>query len=402
MRRHGRGHRRGRRQRRLRDRDHVTADAASHIRAGNGRGRNVSACSAPLAYVEDSTDPAEPVIVSTTPPSPSGTDTTPQVSVTGEPGATLALFTTADCTGAGAIRTPCRAVGRSTSPPRSPPTRRPASARARPTPPATSATAPTRSHTRTTRPTPPRRRSPSPCPPSPGNDATPNVKGTAEAGSIVTLYKQAACAGPVAGSGTAASFAGAGLTSTAVLSGQTDDFSATATDAAGNVSPCSTTTVTYFLDDDAPTAPTISGTDPASPSNVGAPLVEGTAEPDADIEVFVGAVCTGSPAATTTADGSGDWSVATPVTPNATNSLRARQTDAAGNPPVLRVVHLRRGLHRRRTRRRSPRTLPASPSQEDQPTVSVDGTPGLVVRVYATPAPARRSAAARPTAAATP
>ena len=180
---------------------------------------------------------------------------------------------------------------------------------------------------------------------SPGNDATPNVRGTAEAGSVVTLYKQAACAGPVAGSGTDTSFAGPGLTSTAVLSGLTTTFSATATDAAGNASPCSTTSVTYVLDDDAPAAPTISGTDPASPSNVGAPLVEGTAEPGAAVDVFVDTNCTGSPAATTTADGSGGWSVATPVNQNASNSLRARQSRRRRQRvPVLWAVHLPRGL----------------------------------------------------------
>ena len=143
--------------------------------------------------------------------------------------------------------------------------------------------------------------------------------------------------------------------------------------------------MTYLLDDDAPTAPTISGTDPTSPSNVGAPLVEGTAEPGATVEVFVDTVCTGSPASTTTADGNGDWSVATPVTADATHALRARQTDTAGNasgcsgsltyvedstPPDVPTIT---------------GTLPASPSQEDQPTVSADGTPGLVVSVYATP-----------------
>ncbi len=234
----------------------------------------------------------------------------------------------------------------------------------------------------TTAPAPPSLTSTSPS--SPGNDATPNVKGTAEAGSIVTLYKEAACAGPVAGSGTTAGFAGAGLTSTAVLSGQTTTFSATATDPSGNVSLCSTTTVTYFLDDDAPSAPTITGTNPASPSSVGAPVVEGTAEPGADIDVFVGADCTGTPAATATADGTGDWSVATPVTQNASNSLRARQTDVAGNPSSCSGSFTYVEDSTPPSTPSIVSTLPGSPSQEDQPTVSVDGTAGLVVRVYNT------------------
>ena len=364
----------------------VTADAASNIRAAaTDAAGNVSACSAPLAYVEDSTDPAEPVIVSTTPPSPSGTDTTPQVSVTGEPGAALELFTSADCTGTAADADTVPGGGQvdfDTTVPANQTTT--FSARqtdaagnvsdcsdplaythdsADPAPPTLTSTVPS----------------------TPGNDPTPNVRGTAESGSIVTLYKQASCAGPVAGSGPAASFADPGLTSTAVLSGQTTTFSATASDAVGNVSPCSTANVTYFFDDDAPTAPTITGTDPPSPSNVGAPLVEGTAEPNADIEVFVGTACTGTPAATTTADGSGDWSVATPVTANASNSLRARQTDTAGNVSGCSgtFTYVEDSVAPDAPSITS--TLPASPSQEDQPTVSADGTPGLVVRVYATP-----------------
>jgi len=153
----------------------------------------------------------------------------------------------------------------------------------------------------------------------------------------------------------------------------------------GNVSPCSTVNVTYFLDDDPPGAPTITGTDPDSPSNVGAPLVEGAAGPDAAVAVFVGTVCTGTPAATTTADGSGDWSVATPVTANASNTLRAQQTDGAGNasPCSGPFTYVEDSIAPDAPAITS--TLPASPSQEDQPTVTADGTPGLPVRVYATP-----------------
>ncbi len=222
-------------------------------------------------------------------------------------------------------------------------------------------------------------------PGTPGNDPTPNVKGSAEDGSTVALYKQVGCAGPVVVTGAAATFAATGLTSTAVLSGQLTTFSATATDAAGNVSSCSTTTTSYLLDDDPPTAPTISGTDPVSPSNVGAPVVEGTAEPNADVEVFVGAVCTGAAAATTTADGSGDWSVATPVAANATNSLRARQTDVAGNPSPCSgdFTYVEDSMAPDSPLINS--TLPSSPSQEDEPAVLAEGTPGLVVRIYATP-----------------
>ena len=75
-------------------------------------------------------------------------------------------------------------------------------------------------------------------PNSPANDTTPQVKGSAEAGSTVRLYSSADCTGAVRAQGSASSFASPGLTVT-VPNGSTTIFRATATDAAGNVSGCS-------------------------------------------------------------------------------------------------------------------------------------------------------------------
>jgi hypothetical protein len=77
-------------------------------------------------------------------------------------------------------------------------------------------------------------------PVSPGNDDTPAVIGTAEAGSTVKLYSGANCNGSVLASGTAAQFAGSGLSPTSAIPPDAlTTFRATATDAAGHTSNCS-------------------------------------------------------------------------------------------------------------------------------------------------------------------
>ena len=75
-------------------------------------------------------------------------------------------------------------------------------------------------------------------PDSPSKNNAPRVRGTgAAAGSTVRIYGDAACAGPVLGSGSASAFNGAGITST-VPSDQTTNLRATVTDGTGT-SPCS-------------------------------------------------------------------------------------------------------------------------------------------------------------------
>ncbi|HVQ58681.1 MAG TPA: glycosyl hydrolase [Solirubrobacterales bacterium] len=81
-------------------------------------------------------------------------------------------------------------------------------------------------------------------PVSGSNNNAPKVVGSAESGLTVKLYTNATCTSAVAASGTAAAFGPPGLT-VSVADNTTTVFRATATDAAGNVSPCSTTSVTY-------------------------------------------------------------------------------------------------------------------------------------------------------------
>ncbi|WP_411283628.1 Ig-like domain-containing protein [Lapillicoccus sp.] len=92
-------------------------------------------------------------------------------------------------------------------------------------------------------------------PASQGGSVTPSVKGTAEAGSMVSVYTDPACGPPAVVSGSAASFTSPGV-SAPVAAGSSASFFATATDVAGNVSTCSTTSARYAVVAFTGTAPT--------------------------------------------------------------------------------------------------------------------------------------------------
>jgi hypothetical protein len=78
----------------------------------------------------------------------------------------------------------------------------------------------------------------------PSSNLEPRIVGAAEAGSTVRLYDNATCTGSPRSTGSAASFASPGLQIT-VTAGSTTTVYATATDAAGNTSGCSTSKATY-------------------------------------------------------------------------------------------------------------------------------------------------------------
>ena len=106
-----------------------------------------------------------------------------------------------------------------------------------------------------------------PASPSPSNN--PRVQGSALVGSTVRLYTNSTCSSAVAATGTAAELAGAGIAVT-VADNSATTFWATATDAWGNASGCSTTSVTYVEDSSPPSAPAIDSA-PPSPGNDATP-----------------------------------------------------------------------------------------------------------------------------------
>src|SRR5207253_11258512 len=89
-------------------------------------------------------------------------------------------------------------------------------------------------------------------PASPASNVSPVIFGSAEAGSTVKLYTTSDCSGTAVASGNATVFGSPGL-GVSVLANTSTTFKATATDAAGNTSACSSG-FTYVEDQIAPRA----------------------------------------------------------------------------------------------------------------------------------------------------
>lgn len=162
------------------------------------------------------------------------------------------------------------------------------------------------------------------------NDITPTVTGTAPAGMNVTLFDGATMLGT-----TTADAGGVWTVALATpLTSGTYALTATATDAAGNVSPASTP-YTLQIDTAAPPAPTLA-LDAASINPVlGAtttdnqtPTLQGTAMPGATVTVTDGAATIGQ--ATAQPDGTWSLALAAPLGLGA-HTLTASVTDVAGN-----------------------------------------------------------------------
>jgi polysaccharide biosynthesis protein PslG len=87
-------------------------------------------------------------------------------------------------------------------------------------------------------------------PPSPANDNNPKIKGQAAAGTVVKLYVKPDCSGPPVAQASTAVFGAPGIKVT-VPDNTATSFRATATDAAGNPSTCSSP-LTYVEDSTSP------------------------------------------------------------------------------------------------------------------------------------------------------
>ncbi len=148
----------------------------------------------------------------------------------------------------------------------------------------------------------------------PTQDLTPTVRGTAEAGSTVNVFVDTDCSGTPVSTGTAADFGDANGLSLGSLTANTSHtrVRVTATDAAGNVSACSPP-FTVTDRHGGPAAPTGLTVLPGCGDADSTPVLQGTAEAGSTVQVFVDAVCTGTPHDTGTAaafDVAGDHVVA--------------------------------------------------------------------------------------------
>lgn len=166
------------------------------------------------------------------------------------------------------------------------------------------------------------------------DDTRPQLNGSAAANATIIIYENGVQVGTVQANGSGAwSF-----TPPSALSNGSHTWTATATDAAGNVSVASPG-FTVIVDTVAPLAPVItqalddvgSVTGPLSSGQTTddtLPRLIGTSEPNATINIIEN----GSVIATTTADASGNWAVTlTTALPAGPHTFIAQATDAAGN-----------------------------------------------------------------------
>jgi len=376
----------------------ANAETLFYGRATDLSGR-VSACSEPpLSYVHDGLTPTAPTLTGTTPPSPA-TTRTPSVKGNGEAGTSATLYTNATCTIA--------AVGTQTPPglasavvagdgTLSVPVALPANATTTLWATLTdlagnvSACSPSKvvyTHDDIAPATPTLT---STRPQSPSGELAPTLVGKAEASADVDLYKTATCTGPSIGTGVSGAAGASEGTFEIVVSVDANSATAiyaNATDAAGNVSPCSPIPLTYLHDDSEPLVPTFSGSDPASPSSESVtPTLQGTAEADSTVRIHLSSTCDGPPFASGPAP-NGLFAIQITVAPNSTLTFFAASVDAAGNVSPcsgqgLTYVH--------DSIAPAPPTLtgttPTSPSGNASPTVRGEAEPGATVTLSSGPA----------------
>jgi uncharacterized repeat protein (TIGR02059 family) len=163
------------------------------------------------------------------------------------------------------------------------------------------------------------------------NDTSLTINGTAEANSTVMVSANGNTLGTTTANGSGNwSYVDADT----LTNGSSYSFTASATDVAGNTSAASTAFVA-IIDTAAPSAPVVSGitTDSGTAgdgiTNDTSLTINGTAEANSTVSVYVGGVLSGS----TTANGSGSWSYADPdtLTNGSSYNFTATATDKAGN-----------------------------------------------------------------------
>ena len=161
------------------------------------------------------------------------------------------------------------------------------------------------------------------------SDTTPEFSGTAEANAGVTLYEGGTVLGTTTADGT-----GHWTIASSTLAAGNHALTATQTDAAGNVSAASGgLQVVIDTGAAAPTALLVTASDSGSAgdhvTNVATPTITGTAEAGATVRLYDtdGTTLLGS----TTANGSGAWSITSGTLGDGNHTLTATQTDVAGN-----------------------------------------------------------------------
>jgi hypothetical protein len=311
----------------------VPLNATTTLRAtATDAALNTSPCSsASVNYVEDSNPPAAPSSLAVSPASPANNNS-PRVSGSAEAGSTVNLYTTSGCTGspvatgtAAAFASP--GLTASVSDDTTTTFKATATDAAGNVSPCSTgvnyvedSTPPAAPSSLTSSPT------------SPANDNSPEIRGSAEASSTVKVYKAPTTfdclVGNLAQTGTAAAFSSPGLT-VSVTDNTTTTFRATATDVAGNVSSCSSSSVAYQEDSTILMAPTFSGTSPSSPANDNVPKILGSAPAGSTVSLYTTSNCTGSPVATDSAVSFASPGIPVSVGDNTATTFHATATNVS-------------------------------------------------------------------------
>jgi hypothetical protein len=171
-------------------------------------------------------------------------------------------------------------------------------------------------------------------PDSPNNDNDPEIFGTADAGSTVTLYTDSDCTGTPVGSGTASDFAAPGIAVDSVPDNSSTTYYATATDVSNNVSACSSTlgtdaaSETYVEDSTAPVANVTGG--PSGLTSDRTPTFSFSATDAVGPVSFECSIETGAPDFGV-CSGPGDTHTPSSPLSDGSYTFTVRATDAAGN-----------------------------------------------------------------------
>jgi hypothetical protein len=287
-------------------------------------------CSDPFTFVEDSTPPRPPVLTTTSPRSPNPSNS-PDVLGTAEPGATILLYTTPHCSGAGGVSGTADAQGqfrirlyvelnRSIT----------LYARARDTGGNLSECSDTGLTyvSDVTEPAEPIFHRFLPEPPS--NSNTPVLVGTSEPGTTVWIYSGDSCQG-VSVSSALTDAQGLFKATLSIVDDVTLSFSARAMDTAGNWSWCHRSSLKYTEDSTPPSPPTSAQLSPSSPANNNSPTLSYTAFQYATGLLFTTPDCQGAPALVQPADSGGRIRVSFSVPDDSTTQLWLAVQERAGN-----------------------------------------------------------------------
>jgi hypothetical protein len=303
----------------------VAANKSTDIYADDGDGCTTT----PVTYVEDSTAPAAPTVDSTDPASPAN-ENDPKVKGSAETDSTVKLYTTDDCTGTVAASGPesdfsSTGIAAHVADDTTTTFYATATDAAGNVSPCSSTSA---EYVEDSKADPPTFTAVSPA--SPANDNDPKVIGTAETDSTVNLFTTDDCTGTVAASGPESAFGADGI-AVHVEDDSTTTFHGTVTDEAGNVSACSTESITYVEDSTAPEAPNLAATNPIGPANDNQPELVGSAEVGSTVTVFLTPDCSGTPLASGTESDFALSGLTVPVADDSVTVFYATATDAAGN-----------------------------------------------------------------------